>query len=124
MKNKIIKIIILMIILQSICMSTVFAALTPELKALYFIQGLNFRMFGIEFLLLIIAIIKKKKINSIIAFLYLIWYIYIMIMLYVATYIVDMNIEILLYIIGVLLGIIIITYTLKRMLKKSLKGDK
>lgn len=61
MKNKVIKIIILMIIVQSICISIVFAALSPELKALYFISALNLRMFEIEFLLLIIAIIKKKK---------------------------------------------------------------
>ena len=122
MKNKIIKIIVLMIIVQSICISIVFAALTPKLKTLYFIQGLNFRMFGIEFLLLIIAIIKKKKINSKIAFLYLIWFIYIIIITYILSMrVVEMNIEILSYIIGVLLGIIIITYTLKRILKKSLK---
>ena len=118
MKNKVIKIIILMIIVQSICISIVFAALSPELKALYFISALNLRMFEIEFLLLIIAIIKKKKINSIIALLYLVWFIYIGIITFIPQ--VDINIERLLHIIGILLGI----YTLKGILQKTSEGDK
>lgn len=122
MKNKVIKIIILMIIVQSICISIVFAALSPELKALYFISALNLRMFEIEFLLLIIAIIKKKKINSIIALLYLVWFIYIGIITFIPQ--VDINIERLLHIIGILLGIIIIIYTLKGILQKTSEGDK
>ena len=122
MKNKVIKIIILMTIVQSICISIVFAALSPELKALYFISALNLRMFEIEFLLLIIAIIKKKKINSIIALLYLVWFIYIGIITFIQQ--VDINIERLLHIIGILLGIIIIIYTLKGILQKTSEGDK
>lgn len=122
MKNKVIKIIILMIIVQSICISIVFAALSPELKVLYFIRALNLRMFEIEFLLLIIAIIKKKKINSIIALLYLVWFIYIGIITFIPQ--VDINIERLLHIIGILLGIIIIIYTLKGILQKTSEGDK
>ena len=119
MKNKVIKIIILMIIVQSICISIVFAALSPELKALYFISALNLRMFEIEFLL---PIIKKKKINSIIALLYLVWFIYIGIITFIQQ--VDINIERLLHIIGILLGIIIIIYTLKGILQRTSEGDK
>lgn len=124
MKNKILKLIIIILLFQSITISNVFAVLSPELEILYFMKSLNFEMFIVEFILLIITIIKKKKINSVFAFLYLIWFVYIMIMSYVSTYIVDTNVGILLYTMGALLGIIMIVYTLKRIFEKSLKGDK